>query len=298
MRRWWIAAGVSLLFLSGCSLKKMAASMTASVVKDASKALEEEGDYDLAAAAAPGNLKLVEGLFQVIPENAELLELLARSFASYALAFTEEAALEARAAGDEDRYERLLNRAIALYERGGRYGLRLLGLKRGFDEAWKKGGDALEQKLAEFGPGEEGQLFWTAYGWAGAINLGQDRVENLALLPKVMAMMKRVLAINEAYYFGGAHLFMGGYNMSLPKALGGKPEKAKEHFEKAVALTGGKALLVKMLYAEMYARKAEPALFDRLIQEVQDASVDTLPEMRLGNALAKRKAKRLGKKEE
>jgi tetratricopeptide (TPR) repeat protein len=298
MRRWWMVLGLCWLLLSGCSLKKMAASMTASVVKDASRALEEEGDYELAAAAIPGNLKLVEGLLQVIPDNAELLELLARSFASYAMAFAEEAANEARAAGDEDRYEKLVNRAIALYERGGRYGLRLLGLKRGFDDAWKKGGDALEQKLAEFGPGEEGQLFWTGYAWAGAINLGQDRVENLALLPKVLALMKRVLAINEAYYFGGAHLFMGGYLMSLPRALGGKPEKAKEHFERAVALTGGKSLLVKMLYAELYARKAEPALFERLLEEVRDASLDALPEMRLGNALAKRKARRLAKKEE
>jgi hypothetical protein len=65
-----------------------------------------------------------------------------------------------------------------------------------------------------------------------------------------------------------------------------------------VALTGGKALLVKMLYAEMYARTVDPALFARLIEEVKDASVDALPEMRLANALAKRKAKRLGKKEE
>jgi hypothetical protein len=108
--------------------------------------------------------------------------------------------------------------------------------------------------------------------------------------------MQRVVVVEEGYFHGGAHLFLGAYHMSLPKALGGNPDKAKAHFEKGIALSGGKALLGKVLYAEMYARKVgDQALYRRLVQEVQEGSVDALPAARLTNVLAKRKAARLAK---
>jgi len=111
-----------------------------------------------------------------------------------------------------------------------------------------------------------------------------------------VTLMKRVLVLDETYYFGGAHLFMGAYYMSLPAALGGNPGKAREHFEKAIAISGGKALLGKLLYAQMYAAKVgDKALQGRLLKEVAEASADALPAARLANVLAKRKAARLAK---
>jgi hypothetical protein len=297
MRHWMVATAVVLLIAPACSLKKMTAGMTVSVARDAAKGLNDETDYELAEAAAPGNLKFLEGLYYVIPDNEELLELLAQNYAGYAFAFVEERAAEAGAAGDDKRQEHLQERAATLYERGGRYGLKLLGLKKGFDEAWKKGGRILEQKLADFSKEEAGRLFWTAYAWAGAINLAQDRVENLALLPKVKLLVARVLQLDESFFNGGPHLFFGGLYMALPKALGGNPELAKQHFEKAIALSQGKALLAKVMYASLYASKVrDRALFDRLVKEVEEAPVDILPGQTLPNVLAKRKAARLAKR--
>jgi hypothetical protein len=54
-----------------------------------------------------------------------------------------------------------------------------------------------------------------------------------------------------------------------PPALGGEPERAREHFEKAITLTGGKDLGVKVEYARGYAKLLyERELHDRLLNEV------------------------------
>lgn len=290
-----LAFGSGAIPAVGCA--KFAAEQTVNVAKQAAPALELENDYDLAEAATPGNLKFLEGLYAVIPDNAELLELLARGWSSYSFAFLEDRAQEAKALGDDKRQDYFTDRAINLYERGARYGMRLLGQKRGFDDAWKAGGNALEQKLLEFDRGEVGRLFWTGYSWVGAINLGQDRMENLTLLPKVIKLIERAAVLDGAYYFAGPHVILGGYNMALPKMLGGKPDKAKEHFDKAVELTQGKALLGKVLYAQLYAaRTNNRALFTSLLEEVQNAPDDILPAAQLQTVIAKRKAKRLLKR--
>ncbi len=294
-----LTGALALTLSTGCSFKKMTAGMTVSVAKDASVGLEQESDYELAEAAGPGNLKFIEGLYFIVPDNPDLLEMLARGYASLSFAFLEDRASEARANGDEKLSDKLTERAVGLYERGARYGMKLLGMKRGFDAAWEKGGAALEQKLVEFGKDEAGALFWTAYAWVGAINLAQDRVENLVMLPKVVQLLNRVVVVDEAYLFGTAHIVLGGYHMSLPKLLGGKPEKAKEHFEKGIAISGGKALLGKVLYAHLYAaRTNDRPLFDKLIKEIEEASLDDLPGARLSNVIAKRKAARLKKRTE
>lgn len=280
----------------GCA--RFAAEQTINVAKIATPALEQEGDYELAAAGIPGNLKFLEGIAAVIPDNTDLLELLTRGFGSYAFGFVEEAAYDARLAGDEKKSDHLTERAVGLFERAGHYGLKLLGQQRGFDAAFKKGGSALHEKLQELTDKKQaGPLFWTANAWFGAINLAQDKVENLALLPKVLQLVQRAAQLDEGYYFGGPHLILGGYQASLPKALGGKPEKAREHFEKAIALSEGKALLPKVMLAHMYATKVgDKALFTKLLKEVEEASLDALPAARLPNVIAKRKAARLMKR--
>lgn len=295
MRRWVVVGGLVLALAPACSLKKMTAGMTVSVAKDAGRALDDESDYEMAAAAAPGSIKFLEGLIYVVPDNADLLLLLTRGYASYAFAFLEERAAEVGAAGKDDLQEKLQERAVNMYKRAGRYGLRLLGLKRGFDAAWKAGGTALDQKLAEFEPAEVGQLFWTAYAYMGAANLAQSP-ELLVMLPKIIKLVERALALDETYFFGGPHLLLGGYYLALPKILGGNPKKARAHFEKALKIAGPKVLLPRVMYAALYARKVgDHKLMRRLLAEVEEGSIDGPPGTRLANVIAKRKAARLAK---
>jgi hypothetical protein len=75
--------------------------------------------------------------------------------------------------------------------------------------------------------------------------------------------------------------------------LGGKPDVAREHFERAIELSGGRDLSIKVEYARRYARLVfDQELHDRLLAEVLNAPVEA-PGKTLFNVLAKREAETL-----
>ena len=54
-----------------------------------------------------------------------------------------------------------------------------------------------------------------------------------------------------------------------PASLGGKPEEGKANFEKALALSQGRNQMVRVLYAQFYARLVfDQQLHDKLLNEV------------------------------
>ena len=76
--------------------------------------------------------------------------------------------------------------------------------------------------------------------------------------------------------------------------LGGSPEKAKEHFERAIEISDGKFLMAKVYYAQYYAvTTLNEELFDELLQNVENAPTDIMPGYELMTSIAKRKAKDL-----
>jgi hypothetical protein len=68
-------------------------------------------------------------------------------------------------------------------------------------------------------------------------------------------------------------MYLGVILTLLPPAMGGKPEEARQHFEKAIALSGGKDLGAKIEFAKGYAKLLyDRELHDQLVNEVLDAS--------------------------
>jgi hypothetical protein len=119
-------------------------------------------------------------------------------------------------------------------------------------------------------------------------------MEALAEIPKVEWMMKRVLEIDEGFYYGGPHLFMGVWFASRPAIAGGDLRKAKQHFLKALELGQGKFLMAYVYYADSYARRAlDKDLFVSTLQKVVATPADRVPELTLVNTTAQRKAKEL-----
>jgi hypothetical protein len=79
----------------------------------------------------------------------------------------------------------------------------------------------------------------------------------------------------------------------LPATLGGKPEQGRAHFDRAVEITQGRDLLVKVEYARRYARIVyDRTLHDRLLNEVLAAPTEA-PGLTLSNTLAQRAAREL-----
>jgi hypothetical protein len=273
---------ILLVLASACSLRPLAVRSTAEVIKGGVGALYDESDPAFAKDAFPSQLKLLEELLYDSPRNASLLVLAAQGFAGYSFLFIEDSN-PARAQG--------------FYRRGRNYALRALADCGKFKNIKTESLAALSKELKGASRKDVPALFWAAFNWAGEINLKKDSPENLAALPKVAAIMRRVKEINPGYSFAGPELFFGTYN-SRPPMLGGNPKKAKAYFERAQTLDHGEYLMAYVLEAQSYAVAVQDrSLFESLLKKVKDLPAGQLPNARLSDEVAKEKAARLLEKE-
>lgn len=129
--------------------------------------------------------------------------------------------------------------------------------------------------------------------WAGYLQAHADDAGELADLPKVEALLDRVVAVEPAYDHGQAQLYLGVLNSLRPEAVGGKPEQGRAHFEKAIEISSGRNLMAKVLFAEFYSRLVfDQSLHDRLLGEVLAAD-PVAPGFTLTNTLAQSRARQL-----
>jgi hypothetical protein len=135
-----------------------------------------------------------------------------------------------------------------------------------------------------------GGLYALAAAWVGQLQSDTDDWGAIADLPKVQALLERVIAIDPAHARGNAQVTLGVLESLRPEALGGRPEKGRAHFEAAIAQSGGRNLYAKALMAEYYARLVfDQELHDRLLVEVLQADPHA-PGYTLTNVLAQERA--------
>lgn len=270
------------LIFPGC-IQSIAIHSVGGILDFGFQAFNEESDLEIGRSALASNLKLVEALIKADPGNEKLMLYAAQGFDAYALAFAEDDSAQ---------------RARALYARAKEYGLEALE-KRGVPRAKVEGDEAgLRQALGELSIDDVPAVFWTALSWGSYINVSRDQTSAVADLPNVKAMMEFVMSKDSTYYYGGAPLFFGTVEAITPQALGGKPERAKDFFERALAINGGKFLLTYVYYAKTYCvQTLHQEMFDSLLNKVDQASIDVLPEARFANAVAKQKSKALRARE-
>ncbi|MBI1928233.1 hypothetical protein HYR99_28805 [Candidatus Poribacteria bacterium] len=280
--------------ITGCSMTKLTVNQTVKVFAAASQTFDKEADLGLADAGIMANLKTFEGLLEIAPDNEELLTLTARSFALYAFGFVEDTMEAAEAAGNFQMQAEMRARAIDFYGRSKRYGLkRLSKADKAFPKVFDGDIETLERALRKLKKKHLPALFWTAYAWGGLINLQQDDPMQLVDLAKVELVMRRVIELDETFFFGGAHLFYGVYYGSRSPQIGGDPELAKRHLQKVDEMNSGKLLIGKFFLARYYAYPTQNrALYEKTLQEIIDAPIDIFPEQRIVNAVAKARAKR------
>ncbi|RMH63712.1 MAG: hypothetical protein D6677_06560 [Calditrichaeota bacterium] len=274
MRSFVLSAGL-LLILSSCSLNRLVVSQMTPVFEKSALALYEEDDLRLAEQALAANLKLLEGMLKNDPDNTALLLMLAQGYAGYALGFVE----------DEDP-----GRAKKFYQRGRSFAQSALpaSFTRIKDVA------ELEKAAAALDDDTMPALFWYAFTWAGYINLSLDTPLALLELPRVEVLMNRVAQWNPAYFNGAVYLFQGSVLGVKPRIMGGNPELAKKLFEKNLSLTHGDFLLTYIYLARFYAAKVlDEEAFDDYLDTVESYDLNKTPALRLFNAIAQDKARRL-----
>lgn len=274
---------VSLLVSSCGIINSIAVNATTGIVDNGLVSVFEESDLELARTSIPGNLTLLEALDRSKGmDDDHLAFLLLEGYTGYTLGFVE----------DEDAA-----RAKVLYKRARDYGLRVLKKNKNFSATVNGDIAMFIKSLDSFSKDDVPVIFWTANAWGNLINVSLSDPEVVADLPRVNAMMAFVLKNDETYFYGGAHLYFGTILATIPKMLGGRPDSAKVHFDKCLAIGGGKFLLPYVYMAKSYCVQTQNKdLFLNSLHTVDTASIDILPEQRLVNAIAKRKAKQLEEK--
>ena len=256
----------------------MTVGSTATLLEDVANSANKQSDLRVVREGMPAYLMLIDGMVEAVPDNDRLLITAAQAYASFASAFIEEADAE---------YAR------ALYVKAKTYALRALEL-RGLKNPVSKPFEAFEQALNRLDRDDVPYMFWTATCWGSWIRLSLGSMAAVAELPRVEALMKRVLMLDEEFYFGGPHLFMGIWFASRPKIAGGDLTRAQHHFQKALEFSRGTFLMTQVYYADQYARKTfDRKLFVATLQNVLETPVDTIPQLTLLNTVAHNKAKEM-----
>jgi len=266
------------VLFTGC-IQTIAVSTVGGMVDDGFTALTEERDLDFAEKALPGNIKLLEVMLKNKPEDVRLLTLTSQGYSSYALGFLEDS---------------LQDRARDFYLRGRDFGMRILRQDKNLAKALDGSVDDLKAALRTYDSDMVPAAFWTAFGWGSYIYLSLGNPDAIADLPRAEALMDFVVKHDSSFYYGGAHVFLGTLYGSRPRMLGGNIELAKDHFARALRINGGKFLMTYVYQARSVAvQTLDEALFDECLQKVESASLEILPEFRLANAIAKKKAQKL-----
>jgi hypothetical protein len=287
---------------TGCDMGKIAVNSTAKVIARGQPAMKQESDYTMAARAIPGSLKTVEAFHMVNPENHLLTGILAEGYCQYATGFIEDEWEQALIAKDFDEAALQDRRASKAFFRCMGYGLHILGKK--WQKAILGSAEDVEKRVKKTGWGSRDALMWVGVGLAGAINHNKTDPSMVAQLQKVRLIMNRVIALDDKHKQkdkakrGLAHIVMGMLALSIPEALGGKPDEGKKEFERAIEITENKFLLAKVLLARRYAVAVQDReMFRKLLIEVLQTDPAIWPDQRLANEIAHRRAKRYLKQE-
>jgi hypothetical protein len=261
--------------LFGCQL--LASRATTGMAENISAAVLDQEDVLIVRDGGPAYLIAIDGLIQGDPDNPTLLLAGARLYAAYASAFVI----------DPERAERLTRRAKT-------YGERALCIQRhSLCDAATLPFDIFEQNLAETRLKDIEALYGLGSAWASWIQANSGDWNAIADIPKVQAIMERVVELQSDYESGGAHLYLGVLYTLRPESMGGQPELGRRHFELAVEFSQGRNLTAKLLFARQYARLVfDRPLHDRLLNDVVQADPNA-EGFTLSNVLAQEEAREL-----
>lgn len=276
MGKWkqFIVGGVVSCLLGGCT-----SLVVSRMIEPTVDNLQRQTDLELVCEGAPAYLLMIDSMLADNPGNRALLLTATQSYGSYTTALT--------ACGRTER-------AIQLSEKAKDYGLILL--TECLHLAGEKGYslDELRVALAFCSKSDAPSLFWGGYGWALWLQYQAGSPASLTGLVKVEKIMERVLQLDEEYYHGAAHLFLGSYYGSRPAMLGGNPDGSRVHFERALAINDNQFLPAQVAFAETYARTVfDRDLFEQLLREVIDFPLQSRPDLALANQVAKKRAAQL-----
>ncbi len=279
LRLVWLFLLPAVLLSAGCSPTRFMVNQMDPLMDKMNTAVYKNSDVEMIKDALPAMLIQIDGLIEVSPNNASLLIRAAEAYYGYSFVFVE----------DADKA-----RAGRLYDKSFRYAARALKQNKKMKAAFDGKMSEFNEALADLDQSDVPALFWAANAWLSWVGMNVDDPEIFLALPKIRAMLKRVIELDETYQYGAAHASLGVLHASRAPAQGGKPEKAKAEFDRAFELSDNNMLLFHLMYAKYYAYQVQDRqLYVDTLNQILSTPDDMFPEMAFINAAAKNKARQM-----
>jgi len=261
--------------LGGCAT--MVASAGSGLAGNLNTAIMNQDDPPLVRDGAPAYLLMLDSFVEGAPENVAVLSAAAELYSAYGVVFVDDPV-----------------RARKLTTRGRAYGRRALCAAEEIAcGCWELPFEDFLQAMQQVNVKQVPALYTFGLSWLAWIQAHSDDYSALAKLPQVKAVLQRVQQLDRSYEEANIEHFLGVLNTIRPPALGGDFDAGLQHFQRALKVSGGRDLGIKVDYARYYARTLyDRELHDRLLDEVLAAD-PVQPGLTLFNTLAQEEAQEL-----
>lgn len=270
---WPLLLLLTSILLSGCSA--LMSKATGGLASNLSAAILNQDDPETVRDGVPAYLLMLDSFVAGAPEDVAMLSAAAELYAAYGVVFVD----------DPERAKRLTRRSWD-------YGQRALcnanantcGMANLHLQDMQPILDTVDQR-------NSAPLYTFGLSWLAYIQTHSDEADALARLPQAAAVMLRTRELDPDYRPGQVEMYLAVLNTIRPPALGGDFTAGRAHYERAIELTSGRDLSVRVKFARYYARPLyDRELHDQVLQQVLMAD-PVEPSLTLTNTLAQREAR-------
>ncbi len=259
----------------GCT--NVVSGMTETLASDLTAAMLDSDDLDVVRNGAPAYLIMLDALLRSNADSPALLQAAANLNAAYGAAFAE----------DPEQARTFAAKALQLAARAACAEVPWTCEARTMPFA------EYEERLPTLREEHVPVAYTFVTSWAGWIQAHGEDWNAVAELGRVKALMARIAELDGSWENGGPHMYLGVFETLAPPALGGRPEVGREHFERAIEISGGRHLMARVMFASQYARLVfDRDLHDRTLREVLAAN-PRVEGLTLSNRVAQEQARAL-----
>jgi predicted anti-sigma-YlaC factor YlaD len=285
--RFLVVISLSMFLLTGCSIRRLAINQIGDALASGGDTYSSDDDLILVGEALPFGLKLMESLLEESPSHRGLLITACEGFTTYAYIYVQHKA-DIGTGQDLTQAREMRTRARRLYLRARAYGLRRLEASyKGITERIQADPRAA---LSVIKKEDVPALYWNAAALGLGISVSKNDAEMLAQLPEVEALLERALELDEGWNQGALHSFQ----VTLASAKPGQPDyrKLREHFDRALDLSGGNQAGLYVAYAEAVSiSNQDRSEFVSLLNQALAIDPDQHKDVRLANIVAQQRAR-------
>ncbi|MCB9673571.1 MAG: hypothetical protein H6737_00560 [Alphaproteobacteria bacterium] len=281
---WMLAVA---LLATGCIKKIAINSMADALSGSTGGSFTQDDDLTFVGEALPFALKTMESINDSAPKHVGIKTTLCSGYTQYAMVYVKWPADQVRY-DDFEAYEGGMERTKRFLSRSEKYCMAAFDLKHeGFSKQVYADTDTA---LADMTVDDIELLYWTGATWLARISISKDDMEAIGQLPIAEKMMRRAIELDEDWGKGALHDMMILLEPNTP--MPGGLDRAREHYERAIALSGGMlaspyvSLATSVSYSEQ--KKEE---FVELMEKALEIDPSASPEDQLANLYAQAQAR-------